>query len=71
MQKYGLIGRLAEIGLDESEVAQFDANGDNRQKQIEILKKTRYRILDSVHEQEKKIQQIDYLIHEIKKGIYI
>ena len=59
---------LTEIGLTESEVERFKDNGGNRERQIDILRKSRYRILDAVHAQEKSIQQIDYLIHEIKKN---
>ena len=58
---------LAEIGLTEGEVKTFRDYDGNRERQIDVLKKSRYRILDAVHEQEKSIQQIDYLIHEIKK----
>ena len=59
---------LTEIGLTENEVKKFNDNGGNKERQIDVLKKSRYRILDAVHEQEKSIQQIDYLIHEIKKN---
>ena len=59
---------LTEIGLTESEVKTFNDNGGNKEKQIDILRRSRYRILDAVHQQEKSIQQIDYLIHEIKKN---
>ena len=59
---------LTEIGLTASEVKKFNDNSGNKTEQIDVLKKSRYRILDAVHEQEKSIQQIDYLIHEIKKN---
>ncbi len=59
---------LTEIGLTESEVKKFNESGDNKERQIEVLKKSRYRILDAVHQREKSIQQIDYLIHEIKQN---
>ena len=58
---------LTEIGLTENEVKSFNAGVGNKNRQIDVLKKSRCRILDAVHEQEKSIQQIDYLIHEIKK----
>ncbi len=67
MQKENLSQYLTEIGLTEREIEQFNESGDNKERQIEILKRSRYRILDAVHEREKAIQQIDYLIHEIKK----
>ncbi len=59
---------LKEIGLTESEVKTFNESDGNKERQLDVLKKIRYRILDAVHEQEKSIQQIDYLIHEIKKN---
>lgn len=62
-----LVRYLIEIGLTESEVKKFNDSSGNKERQIDILRKSRYRILDSVHRQEKSIEQIDYLIHEIKK----
>ena len=59
---------LTEIGLTESEIEKFNTSGVNKERLIDVLKKSRYRILDAVHAQEKSIQQIDYLIHEIKKN---
>ena len=68
--QYGenLTSYLTEIGLTESEVKKFNEGDGNKNRQIDVLKKSRYRILDAVHAQEKSIQQIDYLIHEIKKN---
>lgn len=65
--KENLTQYLIELGLTKSEVNQFTESNANQEKQIEILRKSRYRILDTVHEQEKMIEQIDYLIYEIKK----
>ena len=59
---------LTELGLTENEVSKFNESGNNHEKQIDVLRKSRYRILDAVHAQEKSIQQIDYLIREIKKN---
>ncbi len=67
MQHESLTQYLTEIGLTENEIEKFNESGKNKERQIDVLKKSRYRILDAVHEQEKSIQQIDYLIHEIKK----
>ncbi|MGM9645892.1 MAG: hypothetical protein ACI3XS_04315 [Eubacteriales bacterium] len=67
--EYGenLIRRLSEIGLTENEIDEFNSYVGNKESQIGVLQKSRYRILDAVHLQEKSIQQIDYLIYEIKK----
>ena len=59
---------LTEIGLTEGEVKMFNSSSGNSERQIDVLKRIRYRLLEAVHEQEKSIQQIDYLIHEIKKN---
>lgn len=64
---HSLTQYLTEIGLTESEVNKFNEGVGNTKRQIDVLKKSRCRILDAVHEQEKSIQQIDFLIHEIKK----
>ncbi len=58
---------LAEIGLTESEIEKFHESDENKERQIDVLKKCRYRIPDAVHEREKSIRQIDHLIQEIKK----
>ena len=63
-----MIRHLSEIGLTESEIDKFNGSVGNKEKQIDVLRKSRYRILETVHEQEKSIQQIDYLIYEIKKS---
>lgn len=67
--EYGesLIRRLSEIGLTEGEIERFNSYVGNKERQIDVLQKSRYRILGAVHLQEKSIQQIDYLIYEIKK----
>lgn len=59
---------LKEIGLTESEIGLFVANESNKDKQINILRKSRRRNLDAVHEKEKIIQTIDYLIYEINRN---
>lgn len=62
--------KLQEIGLSRIEISEFiksEALGDYA-AQIEILRKYRCRVLDSVHDKELCIQKIDYIIHEIKKN---
>lgn len=59
---------LSGIGLTESEITRFTELADNKQAQVRLLNGARYKILSAVHEREKKIQQIDYLIYEINKS---
>lgn len=63
--------QLQEIGLSRDEISEFvkrEARGDYA-TQIEILRKYRFSVLDTVHEKEHCIQKIDYIINEINKKI--
>lgn len=59
---------LMEIGLTENEIGLFIASEGNKNKQVSILRKSRQRSLDMVHDIEKNIQTIDYLIYEINNN---
>lgn len=59
---------LTEIGLTENEIGLFIASEGNKNKQVSILRKSRQRSLDMVHDIEKNIQTIDYLIYEINNN---
>lgn len=59
---------LTDIGLSESQIARFVALCGNKKAQIRLLEEERNKILSAVHEEEKRIEQIDYLIYEIKRS---
>ena len=59
---------LTDIGLSESQIARFVALCGNKKAQIRLLEGERNKILSAVHEEEKRIEQIDYHIYEIKKS---
>lgn len=63
--------QLQEIGLSRDEISEFIKMEDcgDYAAQIQVLRKYRFSVLDNVHEKERYIQKIDYIIHEINKKI--
>lgn len=47
------------VGLTESKVNTF-------KEQIRLLRSCRYQLLEEIHDKQKALDQLDYLIHEIK-----
>jgi uncharacterized protein YdcH (DUF465 family) len=42
-------------------------NGKTKEEQIRILRKSRLQLLDEIHSKQQLLDQLDYMIHEIKK----
>lgn len=59
--------KLSDTGLTENEILRFSELGDIY-AQIRFLKDKRNTVLSAVHEKEKNIQRIDYLIYKLGKG---
>lgn len=43
------------------------AHGKTKDEQIRILRKSRSQLLDEIHSKQQLLDQLDYMIHEIKK----
>lgn len=41
--------------------------GKTKEEQIRILRKSRLQLLDEIHSKQQLLDQLDYMIHEIKK----
>lgn len=41
--------------------------GKTKEEQIRILRKSRSQLLDEIHSKQQLLDQLDYMIHEIKK----
>lgn len=41
--------------------------GDTREEQIRLLRKFRFGLLEEIHGKQQELDQVDYLIHEIKE----
>lgn len=71
-QEYiSLIDLLLKSGLDINSIKTYLSSlGDDNlsnEAQIKVLMKQRYALLDDIHDKEKIIGQLDYVIHEFKK----
>lgn len=39
-----------------------------KEEQIRILRKNRAQLLDEIHEKQQQLDQLDYMLYEIRKG---
>lgn len=71
LEYISLVDLLLKAGLDmESLKAYLSGLGDDsvsNEAQLKILMKQRYALLDDIHDKEKILNQLDYVIHESKK----
>ncbi|NCB93048.1 MAG: hypothetical protein EOM40_10900 [Clostridia bacterium] len=65
----GIIQNLADAGCGQETVADFlhCMEQGNKKKELCVLKKHRKELLDCLHENQKKIDCLDYLIYHIEK----
>ncbi|WP_371371140.1 MerR family transcriptional regulator [Sporomusa aerivorans] len=70
-RRIGLIHFLLDAGLELNVLKEFvkllDSRATTKYEQIRILRKQRYKLLDDIHDKQQSLDQLDYLIHEIKK----
>lgn len=57
---------LKDIGCDEKTVKDF--KDSDKSSRIRILKKQRRTLMDSIHENQKRIDRVDYIIDKIERG---
>ena len=52
----------------EEVTRQVKKSGKTKEDQIRILRKSRLQLLDEIHSKQQLLDQLDYMIHEIKKS---
>lgn len=52
----------------EEVTRQVKKSGKTKEDQIRILRKNRLQLLDEIHSKQQLLDQLDYMIHEIKKN---
>lgn len=57
---------LARAGLSKEEIDEISGCED-RERQIRMLRKCRYRLLDEIHEKQQSLDEIDYMISKLKE----
>lgn len=73
LKKVGLIHSLQKAGLDLSSVKRYlllsnEGNGHKEEK-IRILRRQRCRLLEEIHGKQQSLDELDYMIHEIRKEV--
>ncbi len=65
-----LIQNLRDAGCDEKAVFEFldCVKRDKAPEGFRLLKKQRSRLLDAVHEEQEKIDRLDYLVYQMQKA---
>lgn len=69
-QASAVIQNLEDAGCDEKTVEQFMEleEAGEKQRQLKLLERHRRSLLEKVHENEKQIDCLDYLVFQMKKG---
>ena len=73
IKKVAVINLLSETGLDYEEIKSFLSEAKTNSeiaRKIGLLKRQRGRVLDNIHDSQKLLQCLDYLIHEIVRSDY-
>lgn len=69
----GMIHSLLEAGMDMEKLKAFMKlyyeNKKDKSEQIQILRKQRYLLLDEIHRKQQSLDELDYMIGKLKKGI--
>jgi uncharacterized protein YoxC len=66
LQRISLIHTLLEIGLGSKVLKLLEDRVQSKDEQISILKKQRFQLLEDIHRKQQSLDQLDYIIHEIK-----
>ncbi len=68
----GMIHSLLEAGMDMEQIKAFMKlfyeNKSDKQGQIQILRKQRFLLLDEIHKKQQSLDELDYMIDELKKA---
>ena len=71
LRRIGLIHSLLKSGMDMEALKRYlrllDDKTGSKEEQIRILRKQRYRLLDEIHNKQQILDELDYMIMEIKK----
>lgn len=72
IQCAGMIHSLLEAGMDMEQIKAFMKlfyeNKRDKSGQIQILRKQRFLLLDEIHKKQQSLDELDYMIGQLKKG---
>lgn len=47
---------------------QLEKNGAAKEEQIRIIRMSRAQLLDEIHEKQQQLDQLDYILYQLKEG---
>ena len=72
LRKVGIIHALTTAGMDVNVLRKYlqllRKKVGSKDEQIRILRKQRYEVLDEIHCKQQSLDELDYMIDEIRKG---
>ena len=72
LERLSTILTLHDIGFTSEEAGIYTRllleQSDSRQRRLQMVEEKRNEILDEMHIQERKLQKLDYLRHELQKN---
>lgn len=70
LRRIGLIHSLFKSGMDMASLKKYlrllNDHTESKAKQIRILRKQRYQLLDDIHDKQQALDELDYIIRETK-----
>lgn len=72
LRRVGLIHSLLKSGMSIDVLKKYlrmlDDKTGSKEEQIRILRKQRYQLLDDIHDKQQTLDELDYMIQEVKKA---
>lgn len=71
LRKVGVIHSLQKAGLDAPLIRQYLTltGGYRKEEKIRILRKQRCKLLEEIHSKQQSLDELDYMISEIRKEV--
>lgn len=70
IKKLGLVMSMERMGIDLDTIRNYlsllTEKEKNKIELIRILRKQRHRMMDELHEKQKNVDQVDYMLYELK-----
>lgn len=71
LRKVGIIHSLHKAGFDMPLIKQYlfliNDKSERKEEKIRLLRKQRCRLLEEIHEKQQSLDELDYMIDEIRK----
>ncbi|MCM1578161.1 MAG: MerR family transcriptional regulator [Ruminococcus sp.] len=71
LRKVGIIHSLEKAGFNVQMIRQYmTLGGGQKEEKIRLLRKQRCRLLEEIHGKQQSLDELDYMIREIKKETF-